>query len=109
MTVLATTQNQNDQFALTLRDRDIVFLGTGLSVFRDITFVHRCFMISGKKYPEIAMAYFVKEYEFIKCIKDIPCIFQTLSLEGAQENRTDFLAVKKMNHIKSFRISNSHL
>ena len=32
-----------------------------------------------------------------------------LSLKGAHENRTDFFrAVKKMDHIKSFRIFNSH-
>ena len=36
------------------------------------------------------MAYFVKEYDFIKFLKDVLCIFQTLSLEGAHENRIDF-------------------
>ena len=34
------------QFTFTPRVRDIVFLGTGLSI--GITFVHRCLMISGK-------------------------------------------------------------
>ena len=66
-------------------------------------------MISGKRYPEIVIAYFVKECEFIKCIKDITCIFQTFSCEGAQENRTDFRTVKMMHDIKSFWIFNSHL
>ena len=36
------------------------------------------------------MVCFVKEYEFIKCIKDISCMFQNVSLEGTQENRSDF-------------------
>ena len=41
-------QNQNDQFALIPRDGDIVFLGTGLSVFRGVFIVSRCLTITGK-------------------------------------------------------------
>ena len=65
-TVLAENDPEHKhQFAP--RDRDIVSLVTGLSVFRGITFVYRCLMISGKESPEIAMAYFVIEDECIKC------------------------------------------